>query len=69
MFDEGCRPILVSNLPDNVKGAYVFRNGAREAFKRDMNATVSVAGTGESRTGACSFRWNEKTLSFVRAQE
>jgi hypothetical protein len=69
MFDERCRPILVSNLPDNVKGAYVFRNGAREAFKRDMNATVSVAGTGESRTGACSFRWNEKTLSFDRAQE
>jgi hypothetical protein len=56
-----CPTITLSNLPDSVRGAYVFRNGVSEAFARDLqlNAVAGDAG------GPCSFRWSETRLSFV----
>jgi hypothetical protein len=61
---DACQSIRVSDPPDSVRGAYVFRNGLSEAFARDLHLNVIVA---EGR-GQCSFRWNDSTLAFVRAQ-
>jgi hypothetical protein len=59
-----CSAITLSDLPDSVTGAYVFRNGGAEAFASDvhLNATVD-----EQARGPCSFRWNDDRLSFVPA--
>jgi hypothetical protein len=62
---DACRNVSVSNLPDSVDGAYVFRNGAVEAFARDLQLEVRVVEGGVQ--GACSFRWDEGRLSFVRS--
>ena len=58
---DKCPTVILSNLPDSVRGAYVFRNGGPEAFARDlrMNAVVGDA------AGQCTFRWSESRLSFV----
>lgn len=58
---DTCPTIILSNLPDSVRGAYVFRNGGPEAFARDLrlNAVLGDAG------GRCSFRWSDTQLSFV----
>jgi hypothetical protein len=61
---ERCEAVVVSNLPDSVDGAYVFRNGGAEAFARDLQLDVTLA---EEGAGPCSFRWNEARLSFVRS--
>jgi hypothetical protein len=57
-----CTNVTLSNLPDSVRGAYVFRNGGPEAFARDLhlNATLDHHPAGE-----CSFRWSDARLSFV----
>jgi hypothetical protein len=44
--------IAVSGLPDSVRGAYVFRNGVREAFARDLHLSVV-----EGPAGPCSLKW------------
>jgi hypothetical protein len=62
---EACQPVSLSNLPDSVDGAYVFRNGAVEAFARDLRLDVRVAENGVQ--AACSFRWDEGRLTFVRS--
>jgi hypothetical protein len=62
---DACQEVSVSNLPDSVDGAYVFRNGAAEAFARDLQLEVKVVESGVQ--GACSFRWDEGRLSFVRS--
>jgi hypothetical protein len=59
---KACQQIAVANLPDSVRGAYVFRNGAREAFGRDLHLDVT---TGAS-PGPCSFRWDPVRLAFAR---
>jgi hypothetical protein len=51
----------LSNLPDSVRGAYVFRNGASEAFARDLRLNAVPGNAG----GPCSFRWSGTRLSFV----
>ena len=58
---DKCPTVILSNLPDSVRGAYVFRNGGPEAFARDLrlNAVLGDA------TGQCTFRWSETRLSFV----
>jgi hypothetical protein len=61
---DSCLTVVVTNLPDSVDGACVFRNGAAEAFARDPRLHATVA---ESGAGPCSFRWNEARLSFVRS--
>jgi hypothetical protein len=60
---DGCPTVVMSNLPDSVRGAYVFRNGAAEAFGRDVRVTA-VPG---QAVGPCSFRWSDTRLSFVAA--
>ena len=48
-----CASLSLDTLPDSVRGAYVFRNGAPEAFRRDLQVPVEVA----SAPGACPFSW------------
>jgi hypothetical protein len=48
-----CRSVHLSDLPDTADGAYVFRNGAAEAFARDLRIEASIDDT----VGPCSFRW------------
>ncbi len=47
-----CRHIEVMDLPDNVAGAYVFRNGSLEAFR-----AAGLPPVGDSSKG-CRFRWS-----------
>jgi hypothetical protein len=54
---RSCSTVTLEGLPDNVAGAYVFRNGAPEAFARDLGVTV-VPGA----DGPCAFRWRDGTL-------
>ena len=51
-------------LPDNARGAYVFRNGAPEALLRDAN--LRVIDTAETR---CRFVWNDAAGTFSRVPE
>jgi hypothetical protein len=53
---------LLGNLPDNVRGAYVFRVAAAEEFTRVLGIQTSV---GDER-GPCSFRWDARTSTFLR---
>jgi hypothetical protein len=55
-------PVL-ADLPDSVSGAYVFRNGAREAFASGVGLRITAVTS--VTTGPCSFRWDEARLSFV----
>ena len=48
-----CASMSILGLPDNDKGAYVFRNGAAEAF-RTIGVTVS-----DASAGPCLFRWTQ----------
>jgi len=57
-----CTNVTLSNLPDSVKGAYVFRNGGHEAFARDLHLNAIVD---NHPGGECSFRWSDARLSFV----
>jgi hypothetical protein len=59
-----CSPATISGLPDSVAGAYVFRNGAPEAFARELHVDVRLAADGG---GGCAFRWSETQQAFVRA--
>jgi hypothetical protein len=60
---ETCSPALLFNLPDSVRGAYLFRNGGVEAFARDLRLHAAI---GETANGRCSFRWDDSALAFVR---
>jgi hypothetical protein len=55
-----CRSIAVADLPDTVHGAYVFRNGAAEAFHRDLAITV-----GSPDPTSCAFRWDTILGRFI----
>ena len=56
----GCRSIQLSHLPDNVDGAYVFRNGAAEVLRLDVRVYDSVAASPK-----CSFAWDKTRADFV----
>jgi hypothetical protein len=56
-----CERMSVSNLPDNVRGAYVFRVSAREQLSRAVGVQVSVI----DEPGPCSFRWQEERMIFL----
>jgi hypothetical protein len=60
---ERCPVVTVGNLPDSVRGAYVFRNGPAEAFARDLQLTAVID---NNAVGECAFRWDAARLSFVR---
>lgn len=55
-----CERITLANLPDSVRGAYVFRVGARDEFQRILGVNVWVG----SEAGPCSFKWNDRTSAF-----
>jgi hypothetical protein len=59
-----CRTIQLDKLPDAVRGAYVFRNGAPEALLNE--AGLRVSGAAEP---PCRFVWNEPGQAFSRAPE
>jgi hypothetical protein len=58
---HGCDVFVLSDLPDSVAGAYVFRNGGAEAFERDLHRHTRL---GRS-DGPCAFQWQERSQSFV----
>jgi hypothetical protein len=58
---RACPEITVNRLPDSVRGAYLFRNGAREAFARDLGLRAMVT----DDVGPCAFRWDEATGTFL----
>lgn len=47
-----CGTVHIAGLPDAVAGAYVFRNGAREAFRSGAGVSLDDAATPD-----CHFRW------------
>jgi hypothetical protein len=53
-----CRSISLETPPDSIRGAYVFRNGLREAFARDLQVNVTP---GEAQDG-CAFQWSAGRL-------
>ncbi len=57
-----CEAVQLSNLPDTVEGAYVFRNGALEAF-----ADLGVRLTTGPVSQACSFAWSGERFDPVDA--
>jgi hypothetical protein len=57
---QRCDSITLAGLPDTVRGAYVFRVGAAEEFKRILDVNTSVG----DQPGPCSFRWEEQTSTF-----
>ncbi len=59
-----CESLRLANLPDNVRGAYVFRVGAREDFRE--RSGLDVIATNDP--GACSFRWDDQALRFFPFQ-
>src|SRR5262249_23614334 len=54
-----CPEILVSGLPDTLRGAYLFRNGAREVL-----AEAGVNAFAVDRPGPCAFSWNPSPAAF-----
>ena len=58
--NAACNAIQVSNLPDNVDGAYVLRNGAAEAFVRDLGIRIST-----ETVNGCSFSWDQKRSVLI----
>jgi hypothetical protein len=57
-----CRTIRMSNVPDSLRGAYVFRVGLSEALARDVGLSVTRVLDGAD----CSFQWSATDLAFVR---
>jgi hypothetical protein len=62
---SACQTIDIQDPPDSVKGAYVLRNGAVEALKRD----IGFAGEAGTPTPGCSFTWDASTETFRRSSE
>jgi len=58
-----CQTVRVK-LTDNVRGAYVFRNGARQALRREAGLHV-----GDEARPECRFSWDERTGTFSRVPE
>ncbi len=58
----GCKVLSVVGAPDTEAGAYVFRNGLREAFQRDLQMSVSP----DSAPGVCTVQWDHSSRAFVQ---
>jgi hypothetical protein len=58
---RSCDPVFVRDLPDSVRGAYLFRVGAREELQRTAGLHALTA----SERGPCSFRWDPGSSAFV----
>ena len=50
---DSCASVRIVDLPDNVRGAYVFRNGVAEALLTSRGITV----VGPEAKPSCHFRW------------
>jgi hypothetical protein len=61
---DSCRTIRMSNVPDSVRGAYVFRVGLTEAFARDLKLKMTLVNDNPD----CSFRWSDTDLTFVQSR-
>jgi hypothetical protein len=61
---RACEVVYLQNLPESVDGAYVFSNGAREAF-----ADVSINAFVKNEPGSCSFRWDADMRGFVPSRQ
>jgi hypothetical protein len=57
-----CDPVYVQGMPDNMSGAYVFRNGVETAFIENVGVRA-VVGNGPS---ACTFRWTGVDFANAR---
>ena len=57
---QRCPSVALGGLPDAVRGAYVFRNGAREALSR-LTGQALV----ETADERCTFEWREDRQRFV----
>jgi hypothetical protein len=60
---ESCSSVTLEALPDNVRGAYVFRNGAAEAVSAELRTGVVPSAGAE-----CTFTWNAAAGAFDRRQ-
>ena len=58
---RACDPVFIRDLPDTVRGAYVFRVGAREELRRTAGLHALPAA---SEPGPCSFRWDPGSSAF-----
>jgi hypothetical protein len=56
---QRCDHPTFQDLPDSVRGAYVFRNGGREALAFGSGTASPAAVT------ACTFRWDGRELMAV----
>ena len=54
-----CEVVFIQGLPSSVQGAYVFSNGAREAF-----GTVGLNVRVGDSAGPCAFRWDGPSSQF-----
>jgi hypothetical protein len=61
---QQCRTVRVENLPDSVRGAYVFRNGVPEALRGEAGLRVT-----DDAPPGCRFVWNEPAQAFSRVPE
>lgn len=59
---KNCPEVTLSTLPDSVRGAYLFRNGAREAFAHDIGMKITVT----DEIGPCAFQWDQASGTFVQ---
>ena len=50
---NSCSSVRIVDVPDNVRGAYVFRNGVAEALLTNQRITV----VGSDAKPSCHFRW------------
>jgi hypothetical protein len=57
-----CGEVTLEGLPDSIRGAYIFRNGAPEAFSRTMGIRITDT---PPRVG-CRFRWNAQNETFIQ---
>ena len=55
---RACGTIRLDDLPDSIDGAYLFRNGATEAFARE--GVLRLSGDGDP---PCRFRWDGTQVS------
>jgi hypothetical protein len=60
---ERCPVVTLGNLPETLRGAYVFRNGPAEAFARDLHLTAVID---NKAAGECAFRWDDARRSFTQ---
>ncbi|HYN09230.1 MAG TPA: hypothetical protein VES67_17745 [Vicinamibacterales bacterium] len=61
---QRCRTVALKKLPDNIRGAYVLRNGAPEALLREAGLRVM-----DDATPPCRFEWSEPAQAFIRGPE